>query len=175
MDNFQDDRLGYFYDTTLDHENPIVRPTSLYDGGVPSPGAVATRVLLALYSYTSDSKFLISAEKALKSVRMQMEDHPYATASWLVALDDYLSGCKQVVIVGDRSDSKTNEMLSAVFKSYRSNLVVAHQSSEEYSEIIPILNDKKQIDGLVTAYVCSDFVCKLPVTDVGMLDKLLNQ
>ena len=174
VDNFQDDRLGYFYDTTLDHENPIVRPTSLYDGGVPSPGAVATRVLLALYSYTSDSKFLISAEKALKSVRMQMKDHPYATASWLVALDDYLSGCKQVVIVGDRSDSKTSEMLSAVFRSYRSNLVVAHQSSEEYSEIIPILNDKQQIDGLTTAYVCSDFVCKLPVTDVGMLDKLLN-
>ena len=174
VDNFQDDRLGYFYDTTLDHENPIVRPTSLYDGGVPSPGAVATRVLLALYSYTSDSKFLISAEKALKSVRMQMEEHPYATASWLVALDDYLLGCKQVVIVGDRSDSKTNEMLSAVFKSYRSNLVVAHQSSEEHSEIIPILNDKKQIDGLATAYVCNDFVCKLPVTDVGMLDKLLN-
>jgi len=92
----------------------------------------------------------------------------------LVALDDYLSGCKQVVIIGDRFDSKTNEMLSTVFKSYRSNLVVAHQSSEEYSEIIPILNDKKQIDGLATAYVCDDFVCKLPVTDVGMLDKLLN-
>ena len=173
VDSFQDDRLGYFYDTTLDHENPIVRPTSLYDGGVPSPGAVATRVLLALYSYTSESKFLISAEKALKSMKMQMESHPYATASWLIALDDYLSGCKQVVIVGNRSDSKTNEMLSAVFKSYRSNLVVAHQSSEEGSEIIPILNDKKQIDGLTTAYVCDDFVCKLPVTDVGMLDKLL--
>ena len=36
------------------------------------------------------------------------------------------------------------------------------------------LINKKQIDGLVTAYVCNDFVCKLPVTDVGMLDKLLN-
>ena len=34
-------------------------------------------------------------------------------------------------------------------------------------------DDKKQIDGLTTAYVCDDFVCKLPVTDVGMLDKLL--
>jgi uncharacterized protein YyaL (SSP411 family) len=65
-------------------------------------------------------------------------------------------------------------MLSAVFRSYRSNLVVAHQSSEEGSEIIPILNDKKRIDGSTTAYVCSDFVCKLPVTDVGALDRLLN-
>ena len=111
--------------------------------------------------------------KILKSMKMQMESHPYVTASWLIALDDYLSGCKQVVIVGNRSDSKTNGMLSAVFKSYRSNLVVAHQSSEEGSEIIPILNDKKQIDGLTTAYMCDDFVCKLPVTDVGMLDKLL--
>ena len=174
IDKFQNDKMGYFYDTTLDHENPIVRPTSLYDGGVPSPGAVATRVLLALYAYTSNSKFLVSAEKALKSVRLEMEDHPYAVSSWLVALDDYLSGCKQVVIVGDRSNSKTKEMLSAVFKSYRSNLVVAHQSSEEYSEIIPILKDKKQINDLPTAYVCNDFVCKLPVTDVGRLDELIN-
>ena len=36
------------------------------------------------------------------------------------------------------------------------------------------VKDKKQINDLPTAYVCNDFVCKLPVTDVGVLDELIN-
>ncbi|MDE2724204.1 MAG: hypothetical protein OXI59_12585 [Gemmatimonadota bacterium] len=43
------------------------------------------------------------------------------------------------------------------------------------SEAIPLLKNRGMIDGRATAYVCRNFVCSEPVTDVEALEKLLDE
>jgi len=38
----------------------------------------------------------------------------------------------------------------------------------------PSLGSFTQVDGCTTAYVCDNFTCSLPVTDVTALEKLLS-
>jgi uncharacterized protein YyaL (SSP411 family) len=40
--------------------------------------------------------------------------------------------------------------------------------------VVPLLQDRGQIGGRATAYVCVDFVCRPPVTDPQVLRALLG-
>ncbi|MEM7559642.1 MAG: thioredoxin domain-containing protein, partial [Planctomycetota bacterium] len=65
---FEDKRNGGFFFTSKEHEELLMRSKNLMGGGnLPSGNGVAVRSLLALHEPTDDSKYLRTAEKALRS------------------------------------------------------------------------------------------------------------
>ena len=163
---FWDDATAQFYDTGSDHEKLIVRPRDVADNAVPSGGSMAADALLRLAVITGNSEFESKAVASLRSSREMMARHPTAAGHWLGALDFYLSRRKEVAIIGDPLDPDTRALVGQVSRPFLPNriLVVADPKTGEDSGY-PLLSGRTLVDGRAAAYVCENYVCKLPVTE----------
>ena len=171
---FWDEELGGFYDTGIDHESLVVRPRDVFDNAQPCGGSVATEVLLRLAVITGKEEYQSKAAGPLRAIHQLMAQAPGGTGQWLAALDFYLSLPKEIVIVGPRSDPRTQALLDTVFHCYLPNRVVMGAedgvqnlggAEASFSTVLPLLEQRGLVEGKPTAYVCQHYVCQLPVTD----------
>ena len=180
---FWDEELGGFYDTGIDHESLVVRPRDIFDNAQPCGGSVATEVLLRLAVITGKEEHQSKAAAPLRAIHQLMARAPGGTGQWLAALDFYLSLPKEIVIVGPRTDSRTQALLEAVFQRYLPNRVVMGAAEgvqnlgaaeASFAATLPLLEQRGLVEGQPTAYVCRHYVCQLPVTDPEALTRQLE-
>jgi hypothetical protein len=87
----------------------------------------------------------------------------------------YLGGLKEVAVVGKKNDAATQELLDTLRKGFYPNAVFAFAYEDEIgSTSIPLLKDRKLVNGKATAYVCRQGTCLEPVHSVEELVKLLS-
>ena len=173
--DFQDDSTGGFYDTSKDHEKLITRSKNIFDSSVPSAGSISTYILLQLYHYTGEQRFLSAAVNALKSIFLILYKSPTHFGSWLSALYHYSHPPKELVIIGDHNSNEVINMLKIVDENSFNDIIIAVQSeTEDNSNIIPLFKGRSQINEKPTAYVCDNFICKNPTNDPKVLRQLLN-
>jgi uncharacterized protein YyaL (SSP411 family) len=174
VDYFWDDTGGAFFYTGKAHERLISRAKPVFDGSIPSGNAIATSVLLRMYHYTGREEFLKKAEKVLRCYYNAMERQPFGFSHMLAALDFFIQKPKEIVVVGSKEDSDIVDLLEKIHSLYLPNKTLQHLSPEEpLATISPLLQDKGQIDGKATAYVCHNFTCSRPVTAWEDLQALL--
>jgi uncharacterized protein YyaL (SSP411 family) len=162
------DPAGGLFDTSDDHEALPVRPKSVQDNATPSGNAMAATVLLRMAAFAGEGGYRNLAGDALRMVQPLLASYPTAFAQWLCALDFALGRPKEIAIVGDPAGADTQALLRVVRGAYRPNQVVAIGGSGEASSI-PLLAGRTRLDGRATAFVCENFACRLPVTDLGAL------
>ena len=171
---FWDEATGQFFDTGDDHEALVVRPKDIMDNAIPCGGSMAADVLLRLAVITGDADMQRRAATALRSVRNLMARFPTAAGHWLGTLDFYLSKPKEVVIVGTPGYTATDALLRAANRHYAPNRVMLGiADTADAIDGVPLLANRGKIDGLPTAYVCENYVCRLPVTDAEALARQL--
>ncbi|GMQ79359.1 MAG: thioredoxin domain-containing protein [Anaerolineae bacterium] len=163
-DHFQDRKSGGFFDTSDDHESLIFRPKSLQDNAVPSGNSMATSILLKYGLLSGNPAHLSAAETALAGMRRPMAEQPTAFANWLGSTLFYLADAREIAIVGETTREDTQRLLTEVFDGYNPFLVVAAGVSENGNPV-PLLANRKMVDGKASAYVCRRFVCNQPVND----------
>jgi len=172
---FWDEQDGGFFYTGKSHEQLIARSKPVFDGSVPSGNAVATQLLLRLYHYSGQEQYLKKAERILRVYYDAMASQPFGFAHMLAAMDFYLDKPKEIVLIGNREDQSTAELLTNIYSSYLPNLTLQFASPDQPLEkISPLLAGKTQIDGRPTAYVCQNFTCSRPVTTWEDLKSLLD-
>jgi uncharacterized protein YyaL (SSP411 family) len=159
--HFHDSENGGFFDTSDDHETLIHRPKELQDNATPSGNAMAAQVLLKLSLYTGEGRYWELAELAVSALYGAMLKYPNGFAHWLCAAELITGQPREVAVAGDVGSAETQAMLDVVYGEYRPNLIAAVGLE---SSAIPLLTDRPQKDGRPTAYVCRQFVCRLPVT-----------
>jgi len=175
LDEFWDEAGAGFFYTGHAHEQLIARSKPIFDASIPSGNAVATQVLLRLYHYTETENYLKSAERILRAYYDTMENQPFGFAHMLAALDFYLQKPKEIVLVGDKKDPKTAELLTKIHSLYVPNMTLQLASPEESLEkISSLLAGKKQIADKPTVYVCHNFTCSRPVVEWDELKPLLD-
>jgi len=172
---FWDERDGGFYFTGKSHEQLISRAKPIFDASIPSGNAVATQLLLRLYHRRGTNQYRASAEKVLRSYYEAMESQPFGFAHMLCALDFYLEGAKEIVIVGNPADAGVKELIAEMNALYLPNKVVQLATpGTALADISPLLQGKTQIAGKATVYVCQNFTCSAPVTSASELRALLE-
>jgi uncharacterized protein len=168
---FWDASGGGFYFTSEDHESLIHRPKDLSDNAIPSGNSVAAGAFVKLWKLTGNSRWSRYAETILESVAARMSEYPSAFPHMLCALDFFLGSVKEIAIIGDPRDDDTRNLLHEVFQRYWPNKVLACGAQGG----LFLLENKPQIEGAATAYVCENFTCSLPVTSPADLHKkILN-
>ena len=170
IEQFADAEGGGFYDTSADHEALLFRPKNVQDNAVPSANAMTCRVLITLSMLTGKGEYSDIAEDAISSLYPAMSQYPTAFGQWLGAAWLLLNQPKEVAIVGELDDERTQALVDAV-AGFRPNLVVAAGTDQS----IPLLTGREQIDGKAAAYVCQKFVCQLPVTTAKALAAQLEK
>jgi uncharacterized protein YyaL (SSP411 family) len=163
-----------FFDTSDDHERLISRPREWQDNAVPSGNAMATSVLLRLAGLAVEPRYAELARRSLSQVQPLLARHPLAFGQWLVALDYALSHPREIAIVGDPQAGDTRALLDACTTGYRPHQVVALRSPDSEASAVPLLQDRSQISGRATAYVCVGSACRPSVTDSAELQELLK-
>ncbi len=163
---------GGFFDTSDDHETLITRPRELQDNAVPSGNAMAAFVLLRLADLAAEVHYTEIAEDSIGPVQALMAKYPLGFGQWLVALDYALSPSREVAIVGDLAAADTQTLLQVCTLGYRPHQVIAVGLAD--SADVPLLQNRGQIEGQATAYVCVDWVCRPPVTEPEALQKLVG-
>jgi uncharacterized protein YyaL (SSP411 family) len=100
-----------------------------------------------------------------------MGAQPGAFGRLLCALDFYLHPGHEIAIVGEPSAADTRALLAEVRRRYLPNSVLAlrHPDDEAAATAVPLLSGRGQVGGKATAYVCRNYVCRLPVTDPAAL------
>jgi uncharacterized protein len=175
LHEFWDDAGGGFFYTGRSHERLIAQSKPIFDGSIPSGNAVATQVLLRLYHYTGKDDYLKRAERILRAYYNAMENQPFGFAHMLAALDFYLQKPKEVVLVGDKKDPETAELVTKIHSLYLPNMTLQLASPDDSLEkISSLLAGKKQFAGKPTVYVCHNFTCSRPVVEWDELKPLLD-
>ncbi|RMG85512.1 MAG: thioredoxin domain-containing protein [Chloroflexi bacterium] len=167
---------GGFFDTSDDHEKLIVRPRNLQDNATPSGNAMMAKQLLRLAAYTGDSRYDDAARGTLAKLTEAIRQYPQAFGEALNAIDSLISGITEVALVGNPTEPPMRAFLDILSASYRPNTVIALARDDTPGEAeIPLLSYRTRVDGLPTAYVCRQFTCKMPVTEVEALQTQLNE
>ncbi len=154
------DPAGGFFDTSDDHEALLHRPKDVQDNATPSANAMAARVLVWLGLYTGVGAYTDYAQSMVRALVGPMSQFPAGFAHWLGNAWLLLSQPREIAIVGDPADPDVQALVAVVRAAFRPHVALAVGSTGG----IPLLQDRTQLAGRPTAYVCQNFVCQLPVT-----------
>jgi hypothetical protein len=170
ISEFWDEENGGFFFTGKNHEELLIRSKDFYDNATPSGNSVAADVLLKLSKFTGDEKYERYGINVLQIDAPQIRRYAQAFGRALSVLEFHLSPIKEIVILGERG----NELEKEVWREYLpGKIVVTAEKADENADLIPLLEGRKTIDGKATAYVCENFVCLKPVTELNDLKKLI--
>jgi hypothetical protein len=172
LERFLDNERGGFFFTSDDHEELITRFKGAFDGSTPSGNSAAVMALLRLHSYTGEERYFREAERTIKLLRELMEKQPFAFSHLLEAVDLYLRGPTEIVLVGDRESPEFREWSERIGLLYVPNLAIyAIDPKNPLTRFIPEqARGKDQIDGKLTAYVCRERTCSMPITSYKSLE-----
>jgi uncharacterized protein YyaL (SSP411 family) len=174
---FWDDDAGGFFTTAEHHDALIVRMKDSYDGATPSGNSVAAAALQRLALLTGNDDFARKAEQTLHLFAQAMKEQPAGHTEMLANLDAHLNGFKEIVIAGDPADAATQAAIRRIRRAYLPNKVVVlvnPRKSDPLLAMSPLAQDKNARGGKPTFYVCENFVCDAPTTDVERLAEQLG-
>ena len=153
---FADPDGAGFFTTGHDAERLIVRQKDLYDGATPSANSVAAAALLRLAALTGEQRYADAARSLLQLLVDPMIRHPGAFTGLIAAADLVVTGITEIAVMGRRPD-----LVGAVHELYLPHAVLAW--GEPYES--PLWEGRQE--GL--GYVCRDFTCRAPVSEVSDL------
>jgi hypothetical protein len=165
---------GGYYFAPASNTDLLARPQEVYDGAIPSGNAVMVVNLLKRSEFTGDLSFRQRAETVLRAYRGEIEQQPSAFPQMLCALDFFYGRPREIVVAGSVAAAKP--LLRALQERFDPNRVLLLRDSHaaDIEEIAPITQGKTAPDGQARAYVCRDFTCKLPTSDMNEMLRQLD-
>ena len=176
---FLDAKHGGYFSTAADAPNHSGAMKEDYDGAEPSPNSLSRDEPAAARQITGDAAIDAQARKTISSVSDQLGRFPAAMPQMLCALDASLAKPRQIIIAGAREDAGTHKLLRELHAHYLPNkllLLADGKAGQQWlGERLEFLKTVGPIEGKPAAFVCRDFVCQLPTTEVETLQRLLKE
>ena len=122
--SFVDEVNGGYFMTADDAEELIVRPKEFYDGAIPSGNSIQMLNLLKLARLTGRSELEQQAAQVGKAFGSMMNRSPSNFSQALIALQFAEGETVEIVVVGDRKDETTKQMLAFIKSVYKPGKVV---------------------------------------------------
>jgi uncharacterized protein YyaL (SSP411 family) len=178
LKHFWDNERGGFYFSSDDSETILVRKKEIYDGAIPSGNSVQMLNLLRLSRITANPEFEDKAIQICKSFSDIVRKSPSSFTQLLVALDFLLGPSYEVVIAGNSNADDTKNILKVLRANFLPNKILILNPTEEESpkihKIVHYITEQPSINGQATLYVCTNYSCKEPTTDVNKMIKMLE-
>jgi uncharacterized protein YyaL (SSP411 family) len=137
-----------------------------YPSGLSAMAAAAHRLFLL----TADRRYREASRAAMESVAPLAQAQPIAFGAALSVMAALAADATQLVVVGDGA-------LATLARSWQRTgsvtAVVTEEQAREFADAGFELFEGR-VGAVETAYLCSDFVCALPVTSVAALQALLD-
>ena len=178
LSEFWDEKNGGFYFTSKQTETLLIRQKEAYDAAIPSGNSVALCNLLKLAHLTGNEEFNNKAYQIVKSFSPLVEQNPSAYTCFLIGVDLIIGPTFEVIIIGNPDKEDTKEMMRALHQNYLPKKVVIFRSAEKkVQDIDRIINFKlpsEKITKKATAYICKDYICRTPTSEIQKMLQLLQ-
>jgi len=178
MDIYWDKEDGGLFFTGEGNEKLIMRSKEIYDGAIPSGNSVAALNLLRLGRMTGSVDLEQKAEQLIKTFAAQVTSYPAAYTQLLAALDFMIGPAKELVIAGDTGNEATQSMVNTIQNEFLPNKVVLlkHQGEEgkRLANLSPFVEAMNPVNRKPTVYVCEQYTCNSPISDIRDLEKVLK-
>ncbi len=174
---FWDTRQGGYFDASQSDPHLLARTRESYDGAEPSPNSMAAMNLLRLTQITDRAGWRTKAEKAFEAFSHILGTNPEALPALASALDFRIAPTKQIVIAGAPGASDTRALLRLVNERFLPNKILlladGGQGQKQLAQWLPFIRGVNRKQGHATAYICQNYVCKLPTADPRVVARLL--
>ncbi len=174
IERFHDPENGGFYFTANDHEKLFHRDKNPYDSATPSANSVAVHALLRLAALAGNAQYQEVAEGTLRLFLAPMMNQPGGFTHMIAALHRHLNPTAQIAVAGD----DPAEAVAAIHRSFHPNKVLAVCGADGPNDltarIVPLLEGKRSTAGETTVFVCRNFTCSEPITDLNQLPEALS-
>jgi uncharacterized protein YyaL (SSP411 family) len=165
-------------DPVLDAQGLALR-SDPSEGAYPSGLSAIAAASFLLFQLTAEHRYREAAGRAVASVSVKALDNPIAFGASLALAADLVAPATQLVVVTADSDSAASGAGSgALADRARSrfapgllSIVVTAEQARAWSAAgFELFEGRVPLPGAAeTAYLCHDFVCRLPVTEVDAL------
>jgi uncharacterized protein YyaL (SSP411 family) len=175
---FFDEKNGGYFSNSGQDKNVFVRMKDDNDGAEPAASSIAALNLLRLSQIYDDPKLAERAKKTINALAAVLLQFPSGMPQMLVAVENSLGKPRQIVIAGKKESKETKALLKEVHRHFLPNTIVILADANEGQKYLGERNEAIRAMSLVeekpAAYVCENFTCKAPVTDVKRLRDLLK-
>ena len=107
--------------------------------------------------------------RCIEAFRVQWSRAPHAMPQMLCALELALEAPRHVVLAGDPAAEDFRALAAVLHEKLGPRRAIARAD-----DTISWTAKMRPIDGRATAYVCEDFACQAPVTELAALRRLLG-
>ena len=170
--HFWDDSTHGFFFTSDNHEKLIIRPKNNYDLSMPSGNSVAAHVLLRLHHIMQNKQFLEITTKIIEAHATAAAENPFAFGYLLNVLYLYHQKPTEITIIND----KNSELISALQKKFLpESIMIIIRDSDNLNSLskYTFFSGKEFQDDKTSVFVCKNFSCSLPLSDLSEIEKEL--
>ena len=175
---FFDEKNGGYFSNSGRDESVFVRMKDDNDGAEPAASSIAALNLLRLSQIYDDPKLAECAKKTIDAFATILLQFPSGMPQMLVAVENSLGKPRQIVIAGKKDLSETKALLKEVHRHFLPNTIVILADANEGQKYLDERNEAVRamslVEGKPAVYVCENFTCKAPVTDLKQLSDLLK-
>lgn len=144
------------------------------EGAYPSGISAMADAARTLHLLTGDRRYLDAATAAMRTVAHQALERPISFGASLALMTRLAQPVRQLVVVGARDGILAEAARSNGLGGAVAAVVTVQQGAGFAAAGFELFEGRVTRDGADTAYLCRDFVCRLPVTDASELDRLLR-
>jgi uncharacterized protein YyaL (SSP411 family) len=176
--HFWDNQHHCFFLTADDVDTPLIRTKKIYDGAIPSGNSIAMLDLLLLSRITVNPQLEEKAMKIGRALSNPILQSPASYTQLLLAVDFLIGPTYELIIVSKKNSDDLQEQLKKLGAAFIPHKILLFRSSSEtfpeITKIAPFTKNLKSIDGKSTIYVCKNYTCELPTTDIKQVFAQLN-
>ncbi|NQV29580.1 MAG: thioredoxin domain-containing protein [Candidatus Marinimicrobia bacterium] len=176
IQKFWDSEAGGFFFTAEGNLDLFIRQKEIYDGAIPSGNSIAASNLYYLGRLAEKPLWESLAVEIGSTFSDQIRRGPRGSAALLQSLQVQVAGSKEIVIAGDLQDLV--DALSVIRENYNPFKLILFRPNEGYQaieEISGFLAYQKAIGDDLTVYICENYACQQPITNLQSLSKALKE
>jgi uncharacterized protein YyaL (SSP411 family) len=176
---FGDEAAGGYFTTSGADPSILTRGKDEQEGVEPAANSVAAMNLLRLSQMLDDPAMAARADGVFRAFASRIAEHPTSMPQMLVALDFHLTKPVQIVLAADPAAEATKPFLHAAHRPYLPNRIILGADCGEGQAFLAshakFIEGMKPLNGRPTAYVCRNYACQRPTSDLEELRRQLGK
>src|SRR5699024_5666600 len=175
LDLFWDENHGGLYLSGKDAEQLIAEDKDIYDGALPSGNSVAGLMLTRMGYLTGETVYLDKVEQMYSTFFDDIHRYSAGAAFFMQCLLLTENPTKEVVILGSETDQDRMKLMEELHEHFLPDTaIIVGEKAEDFEKVIPFAAEYKQLEKKTTIYICENFACQKPTTDIEEVIKELR-
>ncbi len=154
-------------------KGPLSPIKTFYDGAIPSGNSVAAMILLKLGRITGRVELEREGWKILEGASGVIGNSPSAYTFLLTAADFALGPTKEIVVAA-KSRHEAEDFLRLLNAHFIPESIILFRP-EKPERLAPWLEPLSPIEGKATVYLCENYACRLPITEIDQLKESIRR